>query len=129
MNVLERISCHNYIIANGYAYFSNWFYNAMFKVEIATGKTTFLGIFEDEAISERNIHCELFLRDEKIYFCPGRRGRHVHIYNLVNHLMQRVEIRKNSELLTISEVVLGDRSAFFVPQHKRFSVKKLDLES
>ena len=129
MNVLERISCHNFIIANGYAYFSNWFYNAMFKVEIATGKTTFLGIFEDEGIFERNIHCELFLRDEKIYFCPGRRGRHVHIYNLVNQSMQWVEIRKNYDLLAISEVVLGDKNVFFVPQQKHSLIKKLDLES
>ena len=68
MNMIERISCHRFVEIDGYAYFSNWFYNGLFKVEIKTGKTIFIGCFEKENFFEINIHAEVFRRENKIYF-------------------------------------------------------------
>ena len=55
MSVAGRISCRNFVDWNGYAYFSNWFYNGMFKVEIGTGNTTFLGHFEGDGFEFKGI--------------------------------------------------------------------------
>ena len=96
MKRLERISCHNFVEINGNIYFSNWFYNGLFKVEYETGKTTFLGYFNDEKLTEKNIHLEVFLEEQKIYFLP-RRGRHIHIYDLSDAFIQSIEIRKDSD--------------------------------
>lgn len=96
MDALERIACHNFVVADGYAYFSSWFYNGLFKVEILTGRTTFLGYFEGEKLSQRNIHWELLLKNGRIYFLP-KMGRHMHIYKLSDQSMERVEIRSDSE--------------------------------
>lgn len=129
MSVLERISCHNFIEVEGYAYFSGWFYNGFFKVEIETGKTTFLGWFEEEKISQWNIHKEIFLRDDKIYMCPWR-GRHLHIWNLADQTLCSVEIRKKEECsFSVYEICLGESSIFFLPDHEDSPIRKMDLES
>lgn len=109
------------------AYFSNWFYNGFFKVEINTGKTTFLGHFNDEKISEANVHKEIFLKNNKIYFCP-RRGRHVHIYNLSDQSLHSVEIKKASENYFYKSIILEEDKVFLIPEHKELPVKTLDLE-
>lgn len=127
--LLERISCHNFIEVDGYAYFSNWFCNGLFKVKIGTGETNFLGCFEDESYFERNLHWEVFLKGKNIYFCP-RRGRHVHIYNLFDKTICSIEIRKESEdFFLIDRVVLEENYVCFIPKEKNISIKKLDFKS
>lgn len=129
MLVLERISCINFVEKDGHAFFSNRFYNGLFKVEIRTGKTVFLGCFEHERISKRNIHKEIFLKDEKIYFCP-RRGRFLHIFDLKNHSIQAVELRSEQEKpFLIEEVVIGENDIFFVPDQNNGSVRKWNMET
>ncbi|GFI50436.1 hypothetical protein IMSAGC020_01642 [Lachnospiraceae bacterium] len=129
MNLLEMISCHNFVVIGGYAYFSNCFFNGFFKVKIQTGKTYFLGYFKNEKISEKNIHKEIFEKDSKIYFCP-RKGRHVHIYNLVDESLLSIEIRKNLEQkYLIREVVCGDKFLYFLPDQKGYSIKMLELKT
>lgn len=129
MDFLKRIACINFVEADGYAYFSDKFYNGWYKVELKTGATTFLGHFENEKLSQRNIHREIFLRDHKIYVCPWK-GRHVHIWNLADQTFRSIEIRrKDEEAYFIEEVFLGEKSVFFVPDSPGFPIKKMDLES
>lgn len=129
MSMFERISCRNFVEVDGYAYFSNWFYNGMYKVEIKTGKTTFLGRFEGERLCEINIHDEIFLRDGKIYFCP-RRGGHVHIYNLAKQSQCSVSIRKSDkEFFVTDNVLLENSDVYFIPRQNNISVRKLNLKS
>lgn len=96
MNRYERISCHHFVEIDGYAYFSNWFYNGLFQVELKTGKTLFLGTFKEELENEFNVHWELLHWENLIYFLP-RNGRHVHIYSPSDHSISAVETRKASE--------------------------------
>lgn len=127
MERLERISCHNFIEKKGSIFFSNWFYNGLFKVEYPTGKTTFVDFFHDEKVIERNIHVELFLRDNKIYFMP-RRGAHIHIYDLSTGFIDSIEIRKKTEEFDVFiEVMLQENSLFLFPFKKKIPIKKLDL--
>lgn len=129
MSVLEMISCLNFVVTGGCAYFSNRFYNGFYKVEIESGKTTFLGYFEDEKLSQRRTHKEIFLRDDKIYICPCR-GRHVHIWNLTDQTLCSIEIKTRDEKpFLIDEVILGEKCVFFVPNRKEVSIRKMDLES
>lgn len=129
MNVLERIACNNFIEDNGCAYLSNCYYNGFFTVEIRTGKTVFLGMFDGEKPSEKNIHKEIFLRDNKIYVCPWK-GRYVHIWNLRDQKMHSVEIRtKNDPLFFVDEVVLGENDIFFLPDLENAPVKRMNLGS
>ena len=129
MDVLERIACHNFVVADGYAYFSNWFYNGLYKVEIETGKTIFLDYFRDEKLSQWNIHKEIFLKNNKVYACPWK-GRHVHIWNLADHTLCSVEIRrKDDKRFFADEVIRGENSIYFVPDRKGIPIKKMDLES
>ncbi len=129
MSVAGRISCRNFVDWNGYAYFSNWFYNGMFKVEIGTGNTTFLGHFEGDKLFEINIHKEIFRLDNKIFFCP-RRGGNVHIYDLFEETMSSISIRKNNEKFFIIEnAILEGGAIYLIPRQKEFSVRKLDLTS
>lgn len=127
MGVLERIACHNFVTVDGYAYFSNWYYNGLFKVEVQTGKTTFLGHFEGEKLSQKNIHRELLLKDGRIYFLP-KRGRHMHIYKLSDQSMEWIEIRSDfEESFVVGEVVLGENYFAFIPVEKSYPVRKVDL--
>ena len=129
MLVTEKISCIHFVEVDGCAFFSNRFYNGLFMVEIATGKTTFLGDFQNERISKRNMHKEIFLKDRNIYFCP-RRGRHIHIYNLEDRSIQAIEVRKEAEEpFIVEEVILGEKEIFFLPDQKNFSVRKLNMET
>lgn len=129
MKDFERICCQNFVEANGYAYFSNWFYNGMFMVEIETGRTIFLGDFGGEKSCGIRIHEEIFLKNEKIYFCPGR-GGHVHIYDLEDHSMKSISIRKNStEFFVTANVILKDEHIYFIPKQEGISIRKLDLKS
>ncbi len=126
---LERISCHDFIEFDGYAWFSNWFYNGLFQVEIETGKTKFLGGFEDEKPYARNIHWETFKRDEKIYFCPWK-GRHLHTYDLTRRSLQSIEIRKESEgFFTVQDILLAGNEVFCVPEQQNAKIKRIDLQS
>lgn len=129
MDALERIACHNFVVVDGYAYFSSWFYNGLFKVEILTGRTTFLGYFEGEKLSQGNIHWELLLKNGRIYFLP-KMGRHMHIYKLSDRSMERVEIRSDSEKAFVAgEVILGEDFFAFIPIEKNYPVRKVDLET
>lgn len=129
MNRLESISSCNFVEIDGYAYFSNLFYNALFKTEIKSGKTFFLGSFEKEIISRSNIHFEVIQKEERIYFFP-KLGRHMHIYSLVDRTMQTIEIRKESEsFYWINEVVLNDDSAFFIPKQRHMPIKKMEWDT
>lgn len=126
---MEKISCHNFVLVDEYAYFSNCFFNGFFKVNIWTGKTYFLGWFRDEKKYEKNIHKEIFERDLKIYFCP-RKGSHVHVYNLLDKSMLSIEVRRKSEQkYLIREVVCGDKYIFFLPNQKGCFIKVLDLKT
>lgn len=127
MKRLERISCHNFVEVDGDIYFSNWFYNGLFKVEIKTGRTTFLGYFNDENLTERNIHWELFLKGKRIFFLP-RRGSHVHIYDLTRKSIESIEIRNaTDEFDVIIEVIMQEDYLIFFPYEKKFPIKRLDL--
>lgn len=126
MNALKRISCHNFIEVDGYAYFSNWFYNGLFKVEIKTGKTFFLGSFEGEKFFEPNIHWKIGLKEDRIYFFP-RRGFHMHIYHLSDKTMQAIEIRKKTEkFFIIDNIILEGDYIIFLPQEKSDPIRRWD---
>ena len=57
MRALERIACTNFVETDGYAYFSGRYYNGLYKVELETGKTAFLGYFEDEKLAQIKFTC------------------------------------------------------------------------
>ena len=93
-----------------------------------TGKTVFLGCFENENFFKLNIHAEAFMKNEKIYFCPGK-GRHIHIYDLSNQNIYSIEIRKKSENFFAKDVVLEQDFVYFIPDEKTLMPRKLDLKS
>lgn len=127
MNKCERFGCCHFIEKNGYAYFSNVFYNGLFRVELKTGKTFFLGSFVNEKRDERNIHKESLKQGNLLYFFP-RRGRHVHVFSLIDHSITAIEIRKVYEqFFRIDEVILKDANVIFLPLEKGAPIKKLDL--
>ncbi len=129
MNMLDSISSYNFVEINGYAYFSNLFYNAIFKVEIKTGKTTFLGSFDGEKFSDTNIHFEVMHREDKIYFFP-RRGNHVHVYYLSEETMRVIEVqKKNKSFLGIEKVILNDDFIYFFPKQKNSPIKKMKWDT
>jgi len=129
VNVLDRISCHNFVYADRYIYFSNWFYNGLFEVEIETGKTFFYGNFENEKFSEINVHKEIFIRDEKVYFCPWR-GGHMHILKRADRTISSIEIRSKEEPFSLIETVtVGEDSMFFRFKEEEKSAKKFDFQS
>lgn len=129
MSVSGQISCHHFVAVDGFAYFSNRSYNGLFQVELKTGKAMFLGAFEHERLDEFNIHWELLLRGNKIYFFP-RRGRHVHIYSLEKRTITAIEIRKTFEpFFRIGEVVINKSLATFLPIEKGAPVRSLDLDT
>lgn len=125
MKILGRISCRNFVELHEYIYFSNWFYNGLFKVETKTGQTTFLGYFEDEKTTEKNIHVELMVKEEKIYFIP-RKGRHLHIYDLSSQTMSSIEVRKNSDPF-FKNTIFKEKYFIFFPFEEDGPVRKLDL--
>ena len=101
----------------------------MFKVEIRTGNTTFLGSFEGEKLFEINIHKEIFRLDNKIFFCP-RRGGNVHIYDLSEETMSSISVRKKEEeFFVIDKAILEDGAIYLMPKQSEFPVRKLDLKS
>lgn len=129
MYKFKQISCHHFVEIDNYAYFSNRSYNGLFQVELDTGKTKFLGNFEDEPLSEYNIHWELFAQENQIYFLP-RRGRHVHIYSLKDQSITAIEIRKASEtFFRIGEIIIDKTLLTFLPIEKEAPVKRLDLKT
>lgn len=129
MNMLESIGGYNFVVIDKYAYFSNMYFNAFFKVEIKTGKTVFLGSFDGEELAENNIHYEIMLENNRIYFFP-RRGRHMHIYYLSEETMQTVKIREASEdFYVINEIFLGDNFIYFIPKQKNHPIKKLERKT
>lgn len=129
MNEFERISCHHFVEINGYAYFSNWFYNGLFQVELKTGKTVFLGCFEKEIKDELNVHWELIQKNNLIYFLP-RRGRHVHIYSLDDHSVTAIEIRKISEeFFRVGEVIVDEVDLIFLPMEENAPVRRFNLDT
>lgn len=129
MNVLENISAYNFVEIDGYAYFSNMFYNALFKVEIRTGKTTFLGSFACEKLSDTNIHFEIIKKKGQIFFFP-RMGRHMHIYHLDDQTMQTIEVRKESDpFYWIEEVVLNDDFIYLLPKQISVPIKKIEWDT
>lgn len=127
MSVLERISCRNFLVIDGYAYFSNWFYNGLFKVNIETGEAYFLSYFKEEKFSEINIHGEIFRKKNEIFFCP-QMGSYLHIYDIKRQIMNAIEIRKKHEDFVIKDVVLGEDSVSFIPLENNYSVRKVDLK-
>lgn len=129
MNEFERISCHHFAEINGYAYFSNWFYNGLFQVELKTARTVFLGYFEKEIKDELNVHWELFRQNNLICFLP-RRGRHVHVYSLEDCSISAIEIRKISEkFFRPGEVIVDGEDLIFIPMEKSAPIRKLNLHS
>lgn len=129
MNKFERISCHCFIKINGYAYFSNWFYNGLFRTNLKTGETLFLGSFGNEIVSEFNIHWEALQHKESIYFFP-RRGRHVHIYSLTSQSISSIEIREASEdFFRIKEIIIRDANIIFLPMEEKAPIRTLDLNT
>lgn len=129
INMLESVSSYNFVEIDGYAYFSNLFYNAFFAVEMKTGKTTFLGCFEGEKLSETNIHFSVMQKENQIYFFP-RFGRHLHIYNLSDKTMGMIEIRRESEsFFYVDEVVLNNRYIYFITKQNDAPIKKMELET
>ncbi len=92
-----------------------------------TGKTVFLGEFEHERVSKRNIHKEIFSRNGCVYICPYM-GRHIHIWNLADQTMRAIEIRsKDEKPYAIDEIYLDDRYVFLLPDQKKLPVKKMNL--
>ena len=129
MSVLERIACHNFVTVDGNAYFSSRYYNGFFKVETESGDTFFEGYFEDEKISQRNIHKEIFLRDKKVYMCPWK-GSHIHIWDLENSSLHSVKIRAEDEApFWVEEVILGEKYVFLMTDCKANPGIKMDLET
>lgn len=129
VNKFDRISCHQFIEDSGYAYFSNWFYNGLFRVELKTGKTTFLKAFKNEQEYESNLHFGTMQRDERIYFFPYM-GRHMHVYSLVQGEISAIEVRKATEtFFRINEVVINGNDVIFLPREENAPIKTLDLNT
>lgn len=127
--MLDWISCYSFAEEDGYVYLSNAYYNGLFKVEIRTGKTLFLGGFEHEPFFELSIHIEVLKRNERVYFLPHK-GRHVHIYNLLDGKLDSVEIKQKTEsFYVIKDVIDKGDLLYLLPEKKNQTIKKLDLQS
>lgn len=125
-------------IHNGYMYFSAKNFNALFKMELKSGKVYHISSFSDEKLWKEYLHHFLIYTDKKIFFIPYM-GEVISGYEFDSNRINSFKIYEDSEINSISHVLLyGDRYilvprdlinpiAIFSPNDETFHYIKIEI--
>lgn len=93
-------------------YFSEKDFNGLFKHDMNTKKTEFVGYFEGESIDSELLHRNAFLYNDKIFFIPDR-GNYVHIYDIKLEKQRKLYVPNNVDS-TIYDIFSEENCLYFV---------------
>lgn len=78
-------------IRDNIGYASDYRRNGLFHVDLTTGQSEYIGVFENEAMNRHRLHCSAMYIEDRIYFIPGS-GNNIDIYYPESNKMEAVEI-------------------------------------
>ena len=73
------------------AYASDYYRNALFKINIKSGECKFVRLFDREMVNKTRLHSDAIWVGDKIYFIPGS-ARQISIYCPKDDLLETIEI-------------------------------------
>lgn len=115
---VDNIAFHDIAVHGSQGWFCNIGYNALFQIDLRTGKTRLLEFFSDDYSGCKEIYAPIVYYNEKLYIAP-RNGKHLCIYDIINKKFTLLDIdiekygdNQNFNLFNRVEVI-NDKIYFF----------------
>lgn len=106
----------NCAVKTGYdLWYSNNSFNGLFRTDIRSLKTEFVGFFPNEAIDKKHMHIQCVISGSKIIFVPWK-SSYIHIYDLETDRFDAVKIADEEESVEpvfAGAVEIGDHLYMF----------------
>lgn len=78
-------------VKDNIGYGSDYNRNGLFQVDLTTGQSEYIGVFESELMNRQRLHCSALYIDDRIYFIPGS-GNYIDIFYPDSNEQETVEI-------------------------------------
>lgn len=111
-------------------FFSEYRFNGLFCMNLATKQISFVCFFEGEEVLAYGLHKCCILHNKKLFFLPER-AKGIHIYDMENkqqHLIQLDEDTRAS-LGFYSDVIMQDDILWIFPLNSKQPLMKLDVQT
>ncbi|MBD5529279.1 MAG: hypothetical protein HDR02_12880 [Lachnospiraceae bacterium] len=123
----EKIAFHDIAVHENRAWFCNIGYNALFQMDILTGKLKLLDFFPDDNFERLELYAPIAYLDNKLYIGP-RNGDHILIYDLEKSSFTTMDIdfekygeKNNYNIFSHVEVI--HKKVYFFPGRFRAIVE------
>ena len=104
-------------IVDGILYFSNTFYNGLFKMELTTEKIEFIGTFNEIPLGSSEIHRKCLTYKKWLIFVPNRLNI-IHFVNVETAEQKILKIAEDDKHYMSSDAVIVDDSLYVIPGQK-----------
>lgn len=108
-----------------YYYFSNLEFNSLFRTKDNLEETEFLGFFENESHVKPNIHNQVLLYKDKLYFIPLR-GRGITIYDLITGDKNFIDLHCEEAMISCAFILEG--WIYLIPMNNLEMILKINLK-
>lgn len=106
-----------------YFWFTEYEFNALFKMNKADYKVELVGIFPEEIFTERKLYISTAVCNQKMYFAPYS-AKEIAIYDLKKKVFEKKSIldpRKTGSLewecIKFFKIISVDNKVYFIPDH------------
>lgn len=110
--VVDRIVVGDVYCDDQFVWFSNLFYNGLFKYNLESEELCYVTAFPMERVGQFLIHRSVICYDSKLFFFPEQ-GNNIHVFNLNSYEIEVIPINKfygESLHKTCRTIVIGDQA-------------------
>lgn len=112
------------VIVDGYAYCSCEKYNGLYKLDVRTGKTEFIGFFPGESINKESLYRDSFIWGEKIFFVPEN-AKQIAYYDMQKKDIEQYRIKAT---INASNAFLVSDTVWLIPMNSKDDIVLIDLK-
>ena len=113
---------------DGYMYFSENRFNGLFRVKDGGHEAEFLQRFPNEDIWQTDLHRNVFLKGDKLFFIPHN-GHGISVYDIAQGDFSFINITKESKMLHYAQCILNDNDILLIPAHRNTPFARLHLDT
>ncbi len=114
---------------NGYYYYSETFFNGLFRVKIGERNAEFLGFFPEEDSKQPDLHRKIVKIGTKLYFIPIVAWG-ISVYDTETGSFQYIRIQSNTNQIPhYSELIKVNNEFILFPERKHADILKVDFDS
>jgi len=117
-------TAHSFVLFEGYFYYSSINNNGLYRFDLKTKTTEFIGYFPEEKMNGRHLHSKAICIEGKIYFTPMS-ANYISIYDVNKNTIESINISNTVGSIESKyyDCVNDNDYIYFIPSRARYIIK------